>query len=302
MSAFRAAGAYAPALRDFQHKPWRVIARCAEGARSRVEDLGVDPDHLVPFFETEEGQAFMRTGGKDSDAWPGRLALAVRRCYISDDAVRAEAARTGCTHEEIIASKMPNPGSVMAGDFGEILTFLLQNVLERPAILVGPKKWRLKQDRTKPISHCDVVLFDLPTWPDASPGDRLLCAEVKTKATDSASTPIPSAIADCRKDRTTRLAKTLVWLRERALTENLGTVTLQHLNRFIDALEHPEAERRFRAVVVICHSLVEEELSTLPDDVPAECELHVVSVDELKRSYEAVFEAALVAVPPGVTG
>lgn len=264
-----------------------------------MKDLGVHPDSLAPFFKTEEGETFLRVRGVNSGDWHDRLALAVRRCYVSDDTVRTEAARTGCTHEEIIASKMPDPGSVMAGDFGEILTFLLENVLARPTTLVGPKKWRLKQDRTKPISHSDVVLFDLPAWPAASTADRLICSEVKTKATDSHSSPITAAIEDCRKDRTTRLAKTLVWLRERALTESLGTITLSQLDRFLDPLEHPEAERRFRAVAVICESLVDEELSTMPDDVSAECEVLVVSVDELKVRYEAVFQAALLAVPPG---
>ncbi|MBM4291364.1 MAG: DUF1837 domain-containing protein, partial [Deltaproteobacteria bacterium] len=93
------------------------------------------------------------------------------------------------------------PGATMAGDFGEILVYLYQSVRELPVEALGVKKWRLKQDRTKPAPHSDVVHFVLPSWPMPSDKDVLLCSEVKTKSTDGDSTPIQSAIADSEKDR-----------------------------------------------------------------------------------------------------
>lgn len=114
----------------------------------------------------------------------------------------------------------------MSGDFGEILVYLYQAAKEHPVEAIGPKKWRLKQDRTKPSPHSDVVHYVLPSWPTPSAQDVILCAEVKTKATAGKTAPIKEAIEGCENDRTGRLARTLVWLRERALTEDLGDIEL----------------------------------------------------------------------------
>ena len=79
----------------------------------------------------------------------------------------------------------------MAGDFGEILVFLYHAAEEHPMAVIGPKKWRLKQDRTKPTPYLDVVHFVVPTWPDSSEHDCLVCSEVKTKSTAGSRLPSP---------------------------------------------------------------------------------------------------------------
>jgi hypothetical protein len=124
----------------------------------------------------------------------------------------------------------------MAGDFGEILVYAYQAAKAVPPITIGPKKWRLKHDRTRPAPCADVVHFILPTWPISSAQDELLWAEVKWKSTSGSFNPIQAAITGCIKDRTSRLSRTLQWLKERALTENLGDVQIAHLNRFINAI------------------------------------------------------------------
>ncbi|SFM36040.1 protein of unknown function [Ectothiorhodospira mobilis] len=179
----------------------------------------------------------------------------------------------------------------MAGDFGEILVFLYHAAIEPEVDLIGPKKWRLKQDRTKPAPFSDVVHFVLPHWPEASTEDRILCSEVKTKSTNAESTPISSAIADCEKDRTSRLAKTLVWLKERALHEDLGTTTVAHIERFTNATDHPYVQKEFRAVAVVCASLVDEELADAPEEEPTDYTVVVIAIPDLKRRYEEVFDA-----------
>jgi hypothetical protein len=121
-----------------------------------------------------------------------------------------------------------------------------------------------------------------------------LCAEVKTKSTAGQSQPIATAIADSAKDRTSRLARTLVWLRERATMEDLGSVRLEHLDRFINATEHPPAEKRFRAVAVVCSSLLDGELASAPT-APTACSLVVIAVPDLQATYTSVFCAARVA-------
>jgi hypothetical protein len=119
---------------------------------------------------------------------------------------------------------------------------------------------------------------------------------VKTKSTNGDSTPIKSAIEDSLKDRTSRLAKTLVWLRERALTEDLGDIKIEHLDRFINATEHAEARKRFRAVAVVSSDLVEAELADAPAEAPADYTVVVISVPELQATYTSVFAAARQAI------
>lgn len=179
----------------------------------------------------------------------------------------------------------------MAGDFGEILVFLYHGVVESKADLIGPKKWRLKQDRTRPAPGSDVIHFVLPKRPHASDQDRILCAEVKTKSTAGSTTPIKSAIANSKKDRTSRLAKTLVWLKECALYEDLGTTTIAHIERFTKATDYPEAKREFRAVAVVCADLVDGELKDAPNEQPTDHTVAVIVVPGLKRHYEEVFDA-----------
>ncbi|MFN5497619.1 MAG: Hachiman antiphage defense system protein HamA [bacterium] len=234
-------------------------------------------------------------------AWADVLGVPVRRCYIDDALLDQRVLTTGRPKSELIAAKLPDRGSTMAGDFGEILVFLYHAAAEPGIELIGPKKWRLKQDRTKPAPYSDVVHFVLPHWPETSPDDRILCSEVKTKSTHGDFSPISRAIADCEKDRTSRLAKTLVWLKERALHEDLGTTTVAHLERFTKAIDHPEAQKQFWAVAVVCESLVDDELADAPKEEPTDHKVIVIAVQDLKQRYEDVFKAvhATVAKPEG---
>jgi hypothetical protein len=127
---------------------------------------------------------------------------------------------------------------------------------------------------------------------------------VKTKATNGASKPISTAIAGCQKDRLSRLARTLVWLRERALAEDLGVTTLAHLKRFIEATDYPPSKKEFFAIAVICSSLVDAEVSDAPTALPTDYTVVIISVPELKRIYTSVFDAVResVATPGAEVG
>lgn len=270
-----------------------------------MRDLGIDTATITPWFADEQQSPYVlvRVSDGHAAAWAGVLGVPVRRCYIDDALLDERAQATGRPKSELVVAKLPDHGSTMAGDFGEILVFLYHAAVEPSVELVGPKKWRLKQDRKKPAPYSDVVQFVLPHWPESSTDDRILCSEVKTKSTDRDSTPIRSAVADCEKDRTSRLAKTLVWLKERALYEDLGTTTLAHLERFIEATDHPEAQKQFWAVAVVCGNLVDDELADAPEEQPADHTVVVIAVPNLKERYEQVFDAvrATVVEPGGVT-
>jgi hypothetical protein len=263
-----------------------------------VRDLGLDIDELIASFPQEVDSPFVlvRVPQEQADAWLETLVAGIRRCYTDDDFLDVRAAEVGMSRAEVLASLLPDRGAVMAGDFGEILVFIYQGAAEHPTAVIGPKKWRLKQDRLKPAPYSDVVQLIVPAWPDASADDRILCSEVKTKSTDGNFTPIASAIADCEMDRVGRLAKTLVWLKERAIGEDLGSTSIAHIDRFIEATDHPPAQKQFRAVAVICSSLLEEELASAPDAASADYTLLVVAVPDLKQRYEALFDAVHASV------
>jgi hypothetical protein len=232
------------------------------------------------------------------------MSVAVRRCYIADNALlsrSSELARSGGTVAEwqaqVLAAVMPPPGSVMSGDFGEILSFTMLAAHFTDGRAIGPKKWRLKGDAAKPAPHTDIVQFVLPQWPNASASDELLCAEVKTKATASNDYhPIQDALRGCQRDRTSRLARTLLWLRQCELRSPLGSVTLDQLNRFINAVDFPAARKSFRAVVVICSTLWGEEKLRMPSELDADCELLIIIVPSLQVAYTNIFAAARASV------
>ncbi len=266
-----------------------------------MRDLGIDAATILPWFADERQSPYVliRVSDLHVSTWADVLGAPVRRCYIEDALLDQRSQITGLPKSDLVAAKLPDRGSTMAGDFGEILVFLYHAAVEAGVDLIGPKKWRLKQDRTKPAPYSDVVHFVLPLWPESSANDRILCSEVKTKATNGDSTPIRSAIADCEKDRISRLAKTLVWLKERALHEDLGTTTIAHLERFLKATDHPEAQKQFRAVAVVCANLVDDELADAPEEESTNCTVVVIAVPDLKQVYADVFDAvhASVTVP-----
>lgn len=266
-----------------------------------MRELGLDLEQVGDFFTLRNGTPckIYEVPADIADALADVLSGAIRRCYISDAKLKANAGRTGRPQTEIVAAVLPDPGSTMSGDFGEILSALFLAAHEYPVDVLDPKKWRLKQDRTKPVSHSDVVQFVLPNWPASSDADRVLCAEAKAKATERDSDPVANALLDSRKDRDGRLIKTLEWLREKAFTTELGTVQLDHLERFINAVDHPAAAHEFHAVVVTCTSLLADVVEQVPEVVPNDYALIIIAVHQLRTTYMAVFDSVLSASAAG---
>jgi hypothetical protein len=263
-----------------------------------MHELGLDVDALTGWFlsQTEASYVMVRVEEAQVGTWPNVLGEAVRRCYIKDEHLNERSVALGLSREDVLRAKLPDAGATMAGDFGEIITYVFQADAHRSSGAFGPKKWRLKQDRSKPAPYSDVLHFSVPSWPVASGQDALFCAEVKTKSTPGRFNPIKAAIDDCEKDRTSRLAKTLVWLRDRAIGEDLGAVTVDLLQRFINAIDHPAYEKQFNAVAVVCAGLVQDELVNVPEERPTTYNLMVISIPGLQGAYTAVFDGALASL------
>jgi hypothetical protein len=263
------------------------------GARGEsMKDMGIDLASAKSLFVTAQDDPYVLIQIHDqaSDNLIQMLPPAFRQFYVDDDELERTHVAMKLPKSDLVRLKLPDHGSTMSGDFGEMLTSVMQAALQHPGAVIDPKKWRYKQDRKMPAPKSDVVQFLLPSWPDSSEQDRLVCAEVKTKAIGRKSTPIEDAIKDSQKDQDGRLASTLTWLRERSIFHTEVELVAQ-INRFIQADAHPQAEFSYRAVAVISADLVAQEVVGITAETLGGATLIVVSVPQLKQTYSAVFEA-----------
>lgn len=263
-----------------------------------MDDLEFDFEDALAWFphDQETPYVLVRVSEQSVAQIIADMGVPLRRCYVTDAVLDQSAARHGVSRLEIVNSKLPDAGATMAGDFGEVLGYFYQAAMELPKVAIGAKKWRLKQDRTKPAPKSDVVHFVMPRRPLASDEDGVLCSEVKLKSTAGASTPVASAIADCKKDRISRLSSTLVWLRERAMTEDLGDIDISLLDRFINTVDYPAYTKKFRAIAVICEAMLQNEVAEAPEHESPDYVLVVISIPNLQETYTAVFESARASV------
>lgn len=225
----------------------------------------------------------------ESKKWAQILGVPARRCYISDDALKARADAVKVSGSRVAAAKIPDPGSVMSGDFGELITAFYFAARSLPSVAIDPIRWRYKADRKKAAPFSDVVQMILPSWPMATADDRIVCAEVKAKATKSTFDPIEKAGNGSADDRGGRLVNTLEWLKDKALADGSDFVEIAQLDRFIQAVDHPQVSWEFCAVAVIDSDFVDDEIAkgTAPD--PRKCTLVIISVPELKNRYTELF-------------
>lgn len=211
-------------------------------------------------------------------------------CYITQAILRERVKATALPASAILANKLPDPGSVMSGDFGEIFTlfFLGSQHAEKIALI---KKWRYKQDRKKPAPHSDVVLLYREFADKSSKNDFVVSAEAKQKSTKGAFAPIEAAIAGLTLDQTGRLARTLTWLREKAIDQG-DKEEIALVERFTHDLTVTYA-KHYKAVAIIDRDLLDGELTRQPSPaVNGSFELVVIGIKDLKVFYETVFGRA----------
>lgn len=281
---------FGPRWRRAASAGW-TLSRFLPGTSREHKILGLDLHAFAASFVEVSNTPFLviRAEAAESKKWAKALGVAARRCYISDDALRARAEAGKVSGSQVAAAKIPDPGSVMSGDFGELITAFYFAARSLPSIAIDPIRWRYKADRKKAAPFSDVVQLILPSWPVATADDRIVCAEVKAKATAGAFDPIGKAGMGSAADRGGRLVNTLAWLKDKALTDGSDTLEIAQLERFLHAVDHPRASWEFCAVAVIDSDFVEDEIAkgTAPD--PHECTLIVISVSELKSRYTELF-------------
>lgn len=246
------------------------------------------------FKEENSGCCILRLKKKERESFLKKLPPTYRKCYITDKKIEELLLKLNKakTAKEIIESTLPDKGNVMSGEFGEITSYYILLEKYLPLKLLGPKKWRWKNDRNKPIQYSDIVLFYRNKRP--SKDDLLVVAETKAKATSSTSNPILAAVDGIKKDYVSRLAKTLVWLRERYTVTESNLAKLEYLDRFINSQEEQYGEytKYFKAIAVVDASFLDNELSVDIEELKIghNFDIIVISIDELKKAYETTYE------------
>lgn len=252
----------------------------------------ISMDFLRHLSEQSQGNILIfKMTSAEAAIFADGLPAAFRDCYLDDQSIaNALHGGIGTTRRDVILSAIPDNPSVASGDFGEVMSYLLLKSRHATRDVDGPKKWRWKTDRNKPAPHTDVVLFSATHPP--SPTDCVIAAESKSRATSASQLQFLNALSGAKKDKTSRLAKTLVWFREKAIRTGDGEL-LRKMKRFIDAPESGNGPylKEFKAVLVTDSTLQDEEITTFNQAAPDldGIEVIVISIPDMRSFYDHLF-------------
>lgn len=262
---------------------------------------------LLKYFDEDNSDDILVFTNKPEaiEALKGLLPEHFRQCFVSDKILKEHVENfAGTSEREILADNyIPDTPSIMSGDFGEIFgyLFLIDKYIVKYSLRIkGPKKWRYKSDKNIPSPKTDIVLF----WKNESPSkeDLIIAAETKMKATANSRDVINDALGGIKKDYTSRLAKSLVWLRSRAVKKN-KVRQVKYINRFINSVkpENGEYTKHFKAIALLDKDFLEDELDKDIEivEIGDDLKIIVLAIDELKDLYEAVYEGILEASDDG---
>lgn len=233
-----------------------------------------------------------------------------RRAYLSDEKLDRLEAKKQNSRKDIINRRLPDPGDVMSGDFGEILTYYMATELWSPEVNFKPMKWRLKDDPKKASPKTDVVLFRLVNDvnnPDAN--DTLITYEAKAHATPIAGKyrthtqksaitykdgkdccTFVDAVFDADKDRASRAAESIVYLKNIA-EDTDDDEFMDVLKRFEQGYTVPY-NTLHNAVAIIESTDIDNQINRMPKDLMANFPgivLYCMPIKNLKIVYESIF-------------
>lgn len=251
---------------------------------------------LLSHFDDEQGDfIILKLKPDETDEFLAKLPSEYRKCYITDENLLASVKEFNMQYSAILKDHyLPDPGYVMSGEFGEILSYFLLKERYLPENeLDGPKKWQWKDDRNQASPKTDVMLFGHSTPP--SPNDLLVSAEVKSKATkNNSNDPIKNAVVGVRNDFVSRLSTSLTWLRSKYVKDR-NTEEVNRIERFLDPVTYGTYQKHFKAVIVIEDTLLAHEVSRDRDlaKFDAHFEILLVSIQNLKKAYEQTYLSVL---------
>ena len=267
------------------------------------EDTTLYPTSGIKFYVFDESKA---------TAFVQDCLVPFRDAYLSEEKLQSLTMKYGTTRADEIKERIPDPGEVMSGDFGEILSFYLAREIWVPEANIFPMKWRFKDKKKAPSNYTDIILFKLSDVNAFNPDDAMYTFEVKTRATAISSTStykvhkkkayitykdgkkectLLEAVCDANKDAIERAAETIPYLKTRCKDLDLDELYHQ-INRFSNPVAHPYLKEH-HAVAVIDSDHLSIQLSNLPSDLlsahPLVKRVYCVPIASLRQRYEEVF-------------
>lgn len=236
--------------------------------------------------------------------------LPFRRAYLTDEKLDRIEAKKQNPRKDIINRRLPDPGDVMSGDFGEILTFYMATQVWSPDVNYTPMKWQFKDDPKKASPKTDVVLFRFEKdveHPDAN--DRMITYEAKAHATKVSGNykihkqkpyitykdgkqvcSFVDAVFDADKDRASRAAESIIYLKNKA--EDIEDDELMSvLLRFEHSFTTPY-QTEHNAVAIIESTDMANQLSRMPADLLTAfpgITLYCMPIKDMQSIYEQIY-------------
>ena len=236
--------------------------------------------------------------------------LPFRRAYLTDEKVDRLETKGQNSRQDVINRRLPDPGDVMSGDFGEILTFYMATELWSADTNVRPMKWRFKDDPKKASPKTDVVLFRIVNdaqHPDAN--DKMVTYEAKAHATPiSGKYPnhvqkpsitykdgknrcsFVDAVFDADKDRASRAAESLIYLKNKAEDSDDDDL-MDVLLRFEKSYTQPYIAEH-SAVVIVESTDLANQISRIPADLMTTfpgIAVYCMPIKGLQAIYEQIY-------------
>lgn len=254
---------------------------------------------LLKHFKSKEISSLPCTAyvlnSEDIASFLKKLPSLFRDCYVSDEKIDELAkADSSLSKETIIKTYLPDLGNIQSGDFGEIISYHLIKEKDLPLKLDGFYKWRFKIDKNKPTPLADLVLLHIDNDTIPSENDYIISAEVKTRATnqgnDTFSNAVKEALEGVKIDRISRLAKTLVWMKDKSIQHSMLDLR-KKLERFINATDAIYG-KKFNAVLVIDDQYTDGKMdtSTIIENQDDDTEIIIFCFPNLKNIYEEVYK------------
>ena len=226
-----------------------------------------------------------------------RFVVPFRKSYISDDDLDFEVDNNINTKEDAIENKRPTTALLKAGEFAEILFFMLVCKVICADSTVKPIKWRWKENRDTPCHLTDIMVMRCESNANPQATDYVFSAEVKSAATPigdrSTKSRMNEAIEGALKDKNSRIGKMVAYLTTKYSKERNAEMALR-VKRFEDGTTVPY-ERKISAAVISERDSLKNHVKNITAENLGKCQaeqitLFAVPIEKLKDIYETIYK------------
>ncbi len=228
-----------------------------------------------------------------------------REAYINEEKLVQIVKDFGTKRRDEIDERLPKKPDVVAGDFGEILTYYFAKEVLRTDATFFPMKWRLKDKKDAASPYTDVIVFKLDPN-GASPQDAMYTYEVKLRAgapygsysatkgylAGKKQCVFIDAVVDAYKDHVSRAGESILYLRTRC--KDLGLKDeYEKIKRFTKPFCTVKFVKECSAVAIVDSSFKDKQIDKIPSDLLKTFKkiknVFFVPIKDLQKLYQAVF-------------